>query len=85
MSLTRGLILIAVFASTWGLLAGLTIAFCNITLGTPLGIPVFVVSIIVAFFAALVLFGILDRFLIRGRKTFKFSSRSEKERSSARY
>ncbi len=67
MSLTRGLVLIAAFATTWGLLAGCTCAFLRMTFVGLQGIIVPLASVGVAFFEALGVFGIIDRFMIKDR------------------
>ena len=83
MPMTRGLLLIAAFATTWGLLAVLNIAFWRIINDAHPGIATLAVCLGIGFFAALLLFEILDRTLLQIGKNHPVANRGEEKKPSS--
>jgi hypothetical protein len=67
MPLSKGMLLIASFALTWGVFAGMNIALLRLVAGLPLSALPVVASIVLAFLETLVLVEFVDRRFLRGR------------------
>ena len=80
MAMTRGFLLIAAFATTWGLLASLPIAIWRPTSDAPPGFAQLAGSVGIGFLATLLVFGLLDRTLLhRGNKQPRYQFPGRKE------
>lgn len=67
MPLAKGLLLIATFALTWGVFAGMNVALLRVIADLPLSALSTVASLVLAFIETLVLVELVDRRFLRGR------------------